>query len=306
MKRLTLLFALLLMFTSALSAQTFMVMSVKGKVEVQRKNAKKKEWKALSVGDQLQGADVVRTAFASYAKLMMNQERLVSIDENTTKVLSTFATASKQAGDGASGKLLQYAASQIRRTREGGQEDVYGAVRGTLDVVSAVFPKQALMTTEPLFRWIDPSDRSEYHLLLLDDNFAVIARLRSGETQLRYEPGVAPALANGGVYHWRITRVKDGSESNIETFRILSADSIAVIQEELRRLDVELRDMGADDVTLHLIRGIYFEQKGLFNDAFVEYSETRRLAPDVAEYRDILRNLLMQMRLYNEEEYLLK
>ena len=297
---------LLFLFPVLLSGQSFMVMSLKGKVEVQKGTVKKVEWTPLKIGDQLSNDAVVRTSFASYAKLMMDQKRLVSIDENTTKKLAEFRGGDGRSNGGASGSLLQYAASQMKKTREPGQDNVFGAVRGDMDMVSAVFPKHAVMTTEPLFRWVDPSEEGKYEVLLLDADFKVIARMQSGEHALRYMRDELPALDNDREYHWRVTRTSDGLESGIETFRILSRDSIAVIVEELGRLDAELRDMGADDVTLHLIRGVYFEKKGLLTDAYGEYVETMRLAPEVTEYRDMLRALLFQMKLYNEEELLLK
>jgi hypothetical protein len=295
----------LLLLPEALAAQNFMVMSLKGKVEVKAGGKKKAVWKALSIGDQLGGSDVIRTSFASYAKLMMDQTRLVSIDENSSMKLSEFAKKGNSAAAGASGKLLQYAAAQMRKSRDSKEENVFGAVRGELDMVSAVFPKQHVMTTKPLFRWVDPAEHGKYEVLLLDDSFKVIARLQSEHQSLQYLADNAALLDNDREYHWRVRRMTDGLESSVESFRVLPRDTIDAIRGELERLDGELREMNADDVTLHLIRGIYFEQKGLYTDAFTEYSETVRLAPEVAEYRDMLRSLLFQMKLYNEEEQLL-
>jgi hypothetical protein len=304
--RYTLILTCLLILPLTVLSQSFMVMSLKGKAEVQSKGMKKNQWKPLNIGDQLAPTDVIRTSFASYVKLMMDQQRLVSVDENSTMALSAFRGAGARKTEGASGKLLQYAASQLRKSRDGGPENVFGAVRGELDIVSAVFPKHAVMTNEPLFRWVDAAEKNKYELLLLDDDFKVVARLQSGDRMLSYTSDEATVLKHDRVYHWRITRLADGLESGIESFRILSKDSIAAIENELVRLDTELQEMGADDVTLHLIRGIYFEKKGLFTDACHEYSETVRLAPGVAEYRDMLRSLLFQMKLYNEEELLLR
>jgi hypothetical protein len=296
---------LLLLLPAALTAQSFMVMSLKGKVEVKAGGKKKAEWNALRIGDQLSGADVIRTSFASYAKLMMDQTRLVSIDENSSMKLSDFAQKGGLSAEGASGKLLQYAAAQMRKSRDSKEENVFGAVRGDMDMVSAAFPKQHVMTTKPLFRWVDPAEHGKYELLLLDDSFKVIARLQSEHQSLQYLADNAILLDNDREYHWRVRRMTDGLESGVESFRILSRDTIDAIRGELTRLDTELRAMNADEVTLHLIRGIYFEQKGLYTDAFTEYSETVRLAPEVTEYRDMLRSLLFQMKLYNEEEKLL-
>ncbi len=297
---------LLIALSVPLRAQdSFLVMSVKGKVTV--KEDGKGKWKPVRVGDALGKKDVVRTAYASYVKLMMDQKRLVSIDADTERALAEFeALRGRSAGEGASGSILAYAARQMKRSRDSKDAPVYGAVRGNLDVFTAVFPKYAVMTPEPLFQWVDAEDARQYEFILLDESFNVISRSQFGDDRFRYmAEGMAP-LERDRQYHWRITRLSDGMQSDIQSFRILATDTVEVIQQELKNLDAELAQMGADEVTLHLIRGIYFEQRGLYTDAFLEYRETIQLAPDVQEYRDMMSNLLFQMKLYAEEEYLVE
>jgi hypothetical protein len=194
----------------------------------------------------------------------------------------------------------------MKRSRDAKDAPVYGAVRGNLDVFTAVFPKSDVMTPEPLFQWVDAEEARQYEFILLDEEFNVISRSQFGDDRFRYmAEGMAP-LQRDRQYHWRITRLSDGMQSDIQSFRILASDTVDIIQQELRNLDAELEQMGADEVTLHLIRGIYFEQRGLYTDAFLEYRQTIRLAPDVQEYRDMMRSLLFQMKLYAEEEYLVE
>lgn len=297
---------LILILAGAASAQDgFIVMSLKGKVE--SKAAGKRVWEAVKVGDVLSRKHTIRTSFASYVKLMMGQSRLVSIDEKTTMKLSEFSRSSKgEAAGSASGKLLAYAAKQVKNSRTKSDESVFGAVRGDTEVFTAVFPKYLVMTTEPVFEWVDAEHAGNYDFVLRNDSFDVVTRATLQDSRFRYEGSGKPALEGDRQYHWRITRKSDGMESDIQSFRILPADSIDVVRQELVRLNEELTLMGADEVTLHLIRAIYFERRGLFADAFTEYKETVRLAPEVVEYREMLRNLLFQMKLYAEEEYLLK
>lgn len=305
--RLLLIPALVMLLLNCAAAQNgFIVMSVKGKVEV--KNAgKKSSWTTVKVGDVLAQKATVRTSFASYVKLMMGESRLVSIDEKTTKQLSDFQRKSRgEISASASGRLLEYAAKQVKNSRTKNDEPVFGAVRGNTEVFSAVFPKSYVMTTEPLFEWVDADEAKNYEFVLLNDSFDVVTRATLEENSFRYDGGSKPLLEGDRQYHWRITRLSDGMESDIQSFRILPADTIAAVKEEVARLDEELTTMGADEVTMHLIRAIYYEQKSLFTNAFIEYKETVRLAPEVEEYRQMLRNLLFQMKLYAEEEYLLK
>ncbi|MFA6234073.1 MAG: hypothetical protein WC824_07765 [Bacteroidota bacterium] len=297
---------MLFLFNSAIGQNGFIVMSLKGKVEV-RKPGKGASWAAVKVGDVLGKDNTVRTSFASYVKLMMGESRLVSIDEKTTKKLSEFNPNSRsEVSASASGRLLEYAAKQVKNSRSRSEEPVFGAVRGNTEVFSAVFPKSYVMTTEPLFEWVDADDAKNYEFVLLNDSFDVVTRATLKDHRFTYDGGSKPALETDRQYHWRITRMSDGMESDIQSFRILPADTIAAVNEEIARLNEELAKMGADEVTLHLIRAIYFERKSLYTNAFLEYKETVRLAPEVEEYRQMLRNLLFQMKLYAEEEYLLK
>ncbi len=308
MKRLRLLIIptlMLLLVSSAAAQEGFVVMSLKGKVEA-RKPGAKAGWELVKVGDVLGKNHTVRTSFASYVKLMMGHNRLLSIDEKTTKKLAEFIQSKESDPRSTSGALLAYAAKQMKNSREKRGEPILGAVRGNTDVFTAVFPKYYVMTTEPLFEWVDADEAMKYEFVLLNDSFDVVTRATLSGSSFRYNGGEKPALQDDRQYHWRITRMSDGLESDIQSFRILPADTIAAVNAELANLDRELSAMGADEVTLHLIRAIYFEKKSLYTNAFLEYKETVRLAPDVEEYRQMLRNLLFQMKLYAEEEYLVK
>jgi hypothetical protein len=299
---LILLLGLALALSSARAQDAFMVMSVKGKVEYT--SGKSGKWKKLEVGQNLKKDDVVRTAFASYAKLMHNAERLLSIDENTTKALAEFVKA-KGAGSGesAAGKILQYAASQMSKNKEKRSGHDFGAVRGDATVFSAVFPTQAILTEAPTFWWIDSDSAAAYEVLVLDEAFKVIDKRQVNGFRLAKDQ---PALARGKTYHWQLTRASDGEIANVQSFTILAADTAELIRKEVESLDRELKAMNADDVTHHLIRAIYYERRSLYEDAFREYRETIRLAPGVEEYRDMMRNLLVTLRLYGEEDYLLR
>ena len=289
---------------SAFSQDSFMVMSVKGKAE--SSSSKGKTWKKLEIGQVLGKKDIVRTSFASYVKLMMNEQRLVSIDENTTKPLVDFVRGKSKSGEGSAGKILQYAAQQMSRTRQKRSGSDFGAVRGGLDVFSAVFPTHLIMNTTPRFEWIDSDSAGTYEVLVLDDQFRTIAKKQVQGLSFTLQNDGTPQLSGGSSYHWQLTRLRDGEIANVQTFMVVAADTAALVQNEVASLDRELSAMNSDDVTKHLIRAIYFERRGLYEDAYHEYKRTVRLAPEVEEYREMLRNLLVTMRLLNEEEYLMR
>jgi Flp pilus assembly protein TadD len=77
-----------------------------------------------------------------------------------------------------------------------------------------------------------------------------------------------------------------------------------VVRDELSKLNSELAAMSADEATTHLTRAVYYERRGLVADAYNEYCAVLQLAPRVEEYRDMLRNLLITVKLYNEIDYL--
>jgi len=288
---------------SIASAQDkYIVMSVKGKVEVL---SGKNKWKPVQVGQELKSNDVLKTSFASYVKLMMDNTRLVGIDENTQKSLAEFSAQEKDAKGGNAKTILAYAAKQMQQTKQAKSSTEFGAVRGNREVFNATFPKYAIMTTQPEFKIVDAGDHSRYEIMILDSNFNTVVRHVVDKDVFVY-PETLPAIAPGVVYYWKVARLSDGETSDIQRFSVLSKDSVAAIETELVNLKKELDVMGADDIMHRLIRGVYFEKKELYYNAYLEYKETVRLAPEVDEYRDILSNLLLKLSLYNEQEYLMK
>ena len=92
-----------------------------------------------------------------------------------------------------------------------------GAVRGNTEVFSAVFPKSYVMTTEPLFEWVDADEAMKYEFVLLNDSFDVVTRATLSDNSFRYDSGEKPALLEDRQYYWRITRMSDGMESDIQS-----------------------------------------------------------------------------------------
>jgi hypothetical protein len=280
---------------------TFLVMSAKGKVEYS--TGKSGKWKKLEIGQTLKKGDVVRTSFASYVKLMLNAQRLLSIDENTTSPLAEFVKSKGGGADNASGKILAWASQSMSKSKQRKTGPDFGAVRGGMGVFSAVFPTQSILTDAPTFQWIDTDSAADYQILVLDESYQVVDRRDAKGYSISAEPR---KLANGKTYHWQVTRITDGEIANVQSFTIVPKDTAQAVAREIESLDKELAKMNADEVTRHLIHAVYYEHKGLYQDAFAEYRETIRLAPDVEEYRSMLRNLLVTLRLLGEEEYLLR
>ena len=279
----------------------FMVMSAKGKVEFS--SGKSGKWKKLEIGQTLKKDDMVRTSFASYVKLMLNAQRLLSIDENTTTALADFVKRKSGGADNASGKILEWASQSMSKSKQKKTGPDFGAVRGGMNVFSAVFPTQSILTESPSFQWIDTDSAAAYQILVLDDAYQVVDKRDAKGYRMDAE---ALKLSNGKTYHWQVTRISDGEIANVQSFTIVPKDTVSAVAREIENLDKELAKMNTDDVTRHLIHAVYYEHKGLYQDAFLEYRETIRLAPDVEEYRTMMRSLLVTLHLFGEEEYLLR
>jgi hypothetical protein len=290
---------------ASLTQDKYMVMSIKGKAE--SSTSKSKSWKKLTVGQILGNNDIIKTSYASYVKLMVNEERLVSIDENLTRPMTEYSAKKNQkvSSETATGKILQLAAQQMKRTKERKSGASFGAVRGGSEGFNAVFPKYGIMNTAPVFEWIDGDGPSEYDFILRDDTFKLVEKQTLKTTSLDFSR-TSKTLENGKTYYWQVVRTSDGETTDVVQFTVLARDTVDLVALELSKMGKELAAMNADEVTTHLIRGIYFEKRGLYTDAFREYKATIALAPDCEEYREMMRNLLMNLKLYGEEEYLLK
>jgi hypothetical protein len=293
--------AFVLVAVSVSAQPKFLVMSAKGKVEFKVEGSK---WKSVKVGMELPSQATVKTSYSSYVKFMMGKNRLVGIDENTTKQLADFARAMNQGKESKTNTILAYAAKQMKRDRTRQTETEFGAVRGDMEVFNATFPKYAVMSGNPAFRIVDESRSHEYEIALYDTDMNLVAKPTIQSESFVY-PDTGSPLVPGKTYYWKATRVADGLMSDVQRFTIVHPDTVAFIKNELENLDSELTEMGADSVMHHLIRGVYFEQKQLYYNAFLEYRRTVHMAPGVQEYRDMLSALLLTLSLHNEEEYLI-
>ncbi len=278
----------------ASSQDSFMVISVKGKVEVS--SSRSGRGQPAKVGDVLGSGSWIRTSYGSYAKLMMNGNRLVAVDERSHKPLSELASAAESPWEeGRAGRMLQSLAEHISRSRIR-SEDGYAGVRSPAEVFEAVFPVGSTMSSAPLFEWIDGDSAGSYDVLLLDENFNTLARRRCAGS--RFETPRDEKLTGGKTYHWQVTRISDGEASNVRTFRVLDPDTAAAVAEETGSIGRELELMGADEAAHNLILAVYYDLRGLAQDAFHAYRRTIEQAPGVAEYRDMLILFLKERRLH--------
>ena len=285
----------------------YVVMSVKGKVEY-KKNGKG-QFLALTVGAQLTPKDIVKTSFTSYAKVMFKQKQLLTIDENTT--IQIQALASQSAGErsekeSAAGKIMAYVVDRMTKSGSKNKAQNYlGGVRAGDEMFNAAFPRKGfILTTQPVFEWINTGDKSNYTFKLLDENLSAVVERKIDTTKFYYS-AEQPKLQDGKRYIWNVIRQTDGRESDYVTFSILPRDTAEMVQKELASLAEELKKMNADEIIIHIIKGTYFEQKDLLYDAFMEYRDAVKLAPDILEYREMANAVLYKMGLYNEERALL-
>lgn len=299
------LLALLCLLASpeATAQDRYVAMSVKGKVASSTDRGA--SWKKLSVGQTLGGSTLVRTSYASYVKFLMNGERLVCIDAKSSKRLSALG-GKKGASGSVSSPVLLLASNAMQKATQKKSTSVPGGVRmlrNTASLFSAVFPRYGIMTSAPLFRWIDESGGRSYVLVIRDSAFIIVAR----DTVAGHSfdnSGTPLPLRPGCTYYWQVARTDSALASNIATFTVLAPDSTKAVRAELARLDAELRAMKADDVVTHLARALYFERKSLYTDAFREYREAIALRPDTEEYRAMLKLLLLSLNLYVESDIL--
>lgn len=301
-------FFLVLLSINIFASDDLVVMSVKGKVEV--KKGGKGKFALLTVGMSLKGEDVVKTSFASYAKIMYKQRQLLSIDENTmTKINTLVKGVSPEGSDKASpaGKIMSYLADKLTKTQTKTEnQNVFGAVRGSDEVFNALYPRKgSIRTTRPIFEWLNTGDKSKYTFTLLDENLSPVFETQLDSTKLVYLQS-HPKLQDGKRYMWRVVRMSDGAESDIVPFTILQKDTIALVDQEVASLSEELRKMNADEIIMHVIKGTYYEQRDLLYDAFLEMRDAVKLAPSVKDYREMANYLLLRMGLYNEQSFLLK
>ncbi len=308
--RFALMCVLFLLLSAALSiagGNDLVVMSVKGKAEY-LKGGKGKPI-PMTIGLVLSPGDIVKTSFASYAKLMYKQRYLLSVDENSTVRVRTLLAQTGNEGEEKSsttGKILGFVAEKLKKSRDEEKETIYGAVRGgRQDMLNAVFPRKGYVEdTHPVFEWLNAGDSPRCTFSLADEDLKTVYETATDSTRLPYDASFPP-LREGKRYLWRVTRESDGAASDIASFTVMRRDTAEQVRAEIAGLDAELRKMKADDVTAHIVRATYYEQRELFREAFREYRSALALAPAAKEYRTMALVLLFRMGLYNEHLLLL-
>lgn len=292
---------------SGMAQSTFTVLSVKGQAEYRK--GKSAAWQPLTVGQELSSKDGVRTSLGSLVRLLQDKKRIVSVDEKRTASLSSFSKGKGTNGAEASvsGLVMSYASDQLRKLKETKSSkagaSVFGAVRGSEPVFRPVFPRASELTTTPTFWWVDSQAEGEYTLSLRDKAHTLIYQTTLKDPRLAYHPPLPPLVA-GQEYSWTVTRAGDETGGEPVVFQVLAADTILLIQKEQAQLRRQFAEMKLDENTCRFLEALYLEKRGVYSEACALYTSLVKAAPEVQEYRDMLRNLLVTLKFYDEIPYI--
>jgi hypothetical protein len=138
--------------------------------------------------------------------------------------------------------------------------------------ICALTPRTTGTNTEiwsdrPLFVWQGPFKRIELHSV--DSNQKLWSKKLERERSALYD---GELLKRGRTYEWRLFFTPEEDEDTppfrIERFRVMDAQNYDRIQQDLQKLDEELKTATPEQIALQ--RAKYFAQKQLWSDALQE------------------------------------
>jgi hypothetical protein len=124
-----------------------------------------------------------------------------------------------------------------------------------------------IWSDRPLFVWQGPFKRIELHSV--DSNQRLWSQKVGGQDSAVYD---GEPLKRGQTYEWRLfftpEEDNDTQPFRIERFRVMDAQNYDRIQQDLQKLDEELKTATPEQIALQ--RAKYFAQKQLWSDALQE------------------------------------
>ncbi|MDQ7823218.1 MAG: hypothetical protein RDV48_10525 [Candidatus Eremiobacteraeota bacterium] len=160
-----------------------------------------------------------------------------------------------------------------------------GATRGDPASVVLWSPRDSrILETEPSFRW-SGSDSESYTFRLWsaqsqEKRGSLLKEVKNvkGNT-IDYDVATFPRLRRGAFYMWSVTGEQGKKQPPPVWFSPVAYDERVMIDEDIEGLmeafpKADNKKAGqppGDDGVRHLLLGVYYEKRGLFNNALIEY-----------------------------------
>lgn len=264
------------------------------------KKVGKSEFLKASWGNQLFQGDEIKTSDKSELKLLFSNSNLISLGPNSTiKISGKEPPATQTTGNVkniSSAMLVDLSAF----TSNNDDKNDVGALAGLRSVsigktILLTAPNNTLIKTDrPSFSWMSKKSFDNYVVNLYNSKGLVWSK-KVSENSLKY-PENEKGLEYGESYFWNVEGeyLIDTDKSANHKFSVLSLEKSREVEENENKIRTTfINDPGSS--SLHSVLGAYYINKGLLQDAILEFLTIAKINTEAALPHEILGSLYSEV-----------
>ncbi|MGC1391228.1 MAG: hypothetical protein WA816_09335 [Bacteroidales bacterium] len=254
------------------------------------------EYSKASWGTQLFQGDEIKTSEKSEVKLLFSNNNLISLGPNSVIRISGKEPPSNETTGNvrnlSSAAMIDLSALIPSREDKKDVGALAGLRSGNADQsIELTSPCNTLIKTDrPLFSWIAKKSFDNYVVNLYNSKGLVWSR-KVSENILKY-PENEKGLEFGESYFWNVEGeyLIDTDKSSNRRFTVLSPEKCKDVEENENTIRNTFKnDPGSS--SMHSVLGAYYVNKGLLQDAIIEFQSIAKLNIDSALPHELLGSL---------------
>ena len=268
--------------------------------EVFLKKVNRSEFSKASWGIQLFQGDEIKTSDKSEVKLLFSNNNLISLGSNSKiKIAGKESPATETTGNvrNISSAAMVNLSDLIPKRED--KNDV-GALAGLRSVsseqsIELTSPNNTLIKTDhPSFSWMTKKIYDNYVVNLYNSKGLVWSR-KVSENTIKY-PENEKGLEFGESYFWNVEGeyLIDTDKSSNHKFSVLSLEQSKEVEENENTIRNTFKN-DPESSSMHSVLGAYFINKGLLQDAIIEFQTIAKLNSDAALPHELLGSLYSEV-----------
>jgi hypothetical protein len=268
--------------------------------EVFLKKVNRNEFSKASWGIQLFQGDEIKTSDKSEVKLLFSNNTLISLGSNSKiKIAGKESPATETTGNvrNISSAAMVNLSDLIPKRED--KNDV-GALAGlrsgsSEQSIELTSPNNTLIKTDhPSFSWIVKKSFDNYVVNLYNSKGLVWSK-KVSENAMKY-PENEKGLEFGESYFWNVEGeyLIDTDKSSNHKFSVLSLEQSKEVEENENTIRNTFKN-DPESSSMHSVMGAYFINKGLLQDAIIEFKTIAKLNSDAALPHELLGSLYSEV-----------
>jgi hypothetical protein len=268
--------------------------------EVFLKKVNRNEFSKASWGIQLFQGDEIKTSDKSEVKLLFSNNTLISLGSNSKiKITGKESPVTETTGNvrNISSAAMVNLSDLIPKRED--KNDV-GALAGLRSVsseqsIELTSPNNTLIKTDhPSFSWIAKKSFDNYVVNLYNSKGLVWSK-KVSENAMKY-PENEKGLEFGESYFWNVEGeyLIDTDKSSNHKFSVLSLEQSKEVEENENTIRNTFKN-DPESSSMHSVMGAYFINKGLLQDAIIEFQTIAKLNSDAALPHELLGSLYSEV-----------